>query len=719
MKKLFYILILIYLPTSILAQNIHHNLRVKISILDHYIEVYDEISFPREYLDSHHDLSFSLNENLSVEITKGKGSIKEIASSKDVEARVQQKKYQLKIPGREKLGVINIKYTGKIYDQIEEGSAEYARGFSETSGIIFEDGIYLAGATHWIPDFNGSELVTFNMETTTDKEWLFVSQGKRTLNAEENGQRTTRYESPEPMDEIYLIGGKWTEYNTQSDHVLFQAFLRTPDEKLANKYLGATQGYLSMYEEMIGPYPFTKFALVENFWETGYGMPSFTLLGPKVIRFPWILYSSYPHELLHNYWGNSVYVNYSGGNWCEGITAYMADHLLKEQQGQGAEYRQNTLQKYSDYVNAENDFPLSDFISRNNSAEEAIGYGKCLMINNMLRVSYGDKVFLNAYSKFFQDFKFKKASFDDIRSCFEEVTGENLKPFFQQWVDRKGAPSILLSNVQVVERESRYILSFYLNQVQDEEVFRVDIPVVIYFENSEAIEAKSVNLQGESQRYQFTFEKKPVRIEVDPEFQIFRRLDRREVPTSLTQLFGSKEAIIILPSESPFLEGYTSLANTWKATQEVQGKKLELILDNTLQELPKDKSIWIFGYENRFSGKAKIPTDYFDALDSDAQSQAKNLLGEGSMVYAIQNPENTFFTLGFLGSKQMEALAGLGRKLPHYGKYSYLGFEGNEPENKLKGIFPALGSPLNYAIPYNGQTFPVSTKLKPRKALAE
>jgi len=61
----------------------------------------------------------------------------------------------------------------------------------------------------------------------------------------------------------------------------------------------------------------------------------------------------------------------------------------------------------------------------------------------------------------------------------------------------------------------------------------------------------------------------------------------------------------------------------------------------------------------------------------------------------------------------------LGRKLPHYGKYSYLGFEGKEPENRLKGTFPALGSPLHYSIPYKGVTTAVSAKIIPRKALIE
>ena len=125
------------------------------------------------------------------------------------------------------------------------------------------------------------------------------------------------------------------------------AFLRDDDPALAGRYLQATRRYLRLYESLLPAYPYPSFALVENFWETGYGMPGFTLLGPRIIRFPWILTSSYPHELLHNWWGNSVYVDFDGGNWCEGLTAYLADHLFAEQRGEAATYRRATLKKYT------------------------------------------------------------------------------------------------------------------------------------------------------------------------------------------------------------------------------------------------------------------------------------------------------------------------------------------------------------------------------------
>lgn len=702
------------------SQDIKHKLGVKINVHDHLIEVIDDIMIPGDYFMANPDLTFSLNSNLKVYSPDEKITIQEITEKENKEARVPVKTYSIHVAennGRDI--IISIAYSGLINDDITTGAAEYARGFSETSGIISEKGIYLAGSTQWVPSFRNVELFSFFLEVTIDQEWSVVSQGSRTINETTKGKKRIRYESPEPMDEIYLIGGKWTEYSISTGRVLFQAFLRTPDEKLANKYLGATQGYLSMYEKMIGPYPFTKFALVENFWETGYGMPSFTLLGPKVIRFPWILYSSYPHELLHNYWGNSVYVDYETGNWCEGITVYMADHLLKEQQGQGAEYRQSTLQKYTDFVNTENDFPLIEFLSRNNSAEEAVGYGKCMMMNNMLRTNFGDELFLKAWSKFYNDYKFKQAGFSDIQTCFEAITGSELDSFFEQWTQRPGAPSLKLSGVVVNKTNSSYELSFHIDQTQPEEAFELDIPVYVYLEGETEVSSTLISMNNKAQDYLLKFDEKPVRIEVDPMFQLFRRLDRNEVPTTLTQLFGAKSATIILPSDSPSLDNYKKMAELWKITQEAQGKNMEIVLDNELQELPNNKSIWVIGFENKFYEIAKIPENYFNQFSADEKSKAELLMSEGSLVYSIQNPGNAEFTLGFAGSTLADAIEGLGRKLPHYGKYSYLGFKGTEPENILKGIFPTLGSPLNYPISYNGVIIPTLAKIKPRKALTD
>ena len=219
----------------------------------------------------------------------------------------------------------------------------------------------------------------------------------------------------------------------------------SPTLALAERYLEATATYLDLYSRLLGPYPYAKFALVENFWESGYGMPSFTLLGPQVIRLPFIVETSYPHEILHNWWGNGVYVDYATGNWSEGLTAYLADHLLAERRDGGDAYRRDALKGYADYVGKGQDFPLRDFRSRHSSASQAIGYGKATLFFHMLRRQLGDETFIAALRRFYADHRFRTAGYAELRQAFEQASGRDLGAFFAAWTGQTGAPRLRLS----------------------------------------------------------------------------------------------------------------------------------------------------------------------------------------------------------------------------------------------------------------------------------
>jgi hypothetical protein len=64
------------------------------------------------------------------------------------------------------------------------------------------------------------------------------------------------------------------------------------------------------------------------------------------------------------------------------------------------------------------------------------------------------------------------------------------------------------------------------------------------------------------------------------------------------------------------------------------------------------------------------------------------------MVVLRRHPATLDKAVGWLVVEPLAAFAGLGRKLPHYGKYSYLAFEGEEPTNVVKGQWPTTDSPL-------------------------
>src|ERR1700730_3146146 len=393
--------------TAELSQSpaIHHDLVVTLDPADHRLKVRDRIRIPGAFVTA--PFTLSLNADLTVQAVSGGLKLFPIRSrvqgsgsgidrdDRDPASRVPVNVYRVEgaMPGRELTGELN--YEGVINYTVRESGGEYARAFTQSPGLIESRGVYLAGSTYWVPRV-GDALMTYTLAVELPAGWKSVSQGERTSSGRSGSLAggPERWSVATPTEEVHLIAAPFTEYSKAAGAVKAMAFLRKPDQALADRYLDATAQYLEMYRGLLGPYPYSKFALVENFWETGYGMPSFTLLGEQVIRFPFILHSSYPHELLHNWWGNGVFVDLAGGNWCEGLTAYLADHLIAEQRGQGADHRRAILQRVTDFVPPENDFPPPRFQSRHDGVTEAIGYGKTAMAGNMLRETVGDAQFI-------------------------------------------------------------------------------------------------------------------------------------------------------------------------------------------------------------------------------------------------------------------------------------------------------------------------------------
>ena len=674
---------------SAYARPVHHELEVWIEPESHAIKVTDTIKLPEP---DNTEYRFQLNSNLKPELT-GKGELEVIAQGAESTDTgmdrdliehpdsVQVSEYRVTgVTG----GQFTLRYSGTINYPLRQTGGEYARGFSQSPGIISTQGVYLAGSSHWVPAWK-DQLLTYRMSVHLPSGWQSVAQGSRS----EAGE----WRADKPTEEIHLIAATFHFYEKHQGKIRLQAYLRSEDAALAEKYLGVTGQYLEMYNKLIGPYPYSKFALVENFWETGYGMPSFTLLGSKVIRFPFILHSSYPHELLHNWWGNSVYVDFTQGNWCEGLTTYMADHLVAEQRGRGAVYRRTALQAYGDYVTAENDFPLSRFRSRHDAASSAIGYNKAAMVFDMLRDQVGDEVFRKSLARFYRDNRFKRAGYKEIAQAFEQETGKDWDAFFDQWIQRPGAPVIKLLNPRLDEnKQGTFEVRFTLAQQQDGKSFDLKVPVVVQFEDN--TERRFIHLDQTSKSFLLEYDRRPVKLLIDPGFNLFRRLHNEEIPPALSQMFGATNPLMILPStvDKEALGRYKQLAAIWR-----KDKPLELVLDAHLDQLPKNRAIWIMDRQNRFAGSNILvpPSESFELTDKElAIGKDRYALAEHSIVVTARNPRNSAATVAFMHIHSKDAVEGMARKLPHYGKYSYLAFSGSAPDNRLKGIWTTAESPL-------------------------
>ncbi len=71
---------------------------------------------------------------------------------------------------------------------------------------------------------------------------------------------------------------------------------------------------------------------------------------------------------------------------------------------------------------------------------------------------------------------------------------------------------------------------------------------------------------------------------------------------------------------------------------------------------------------------------------------------EHAIVLTARQPENADKTLLWVAAHHSSAIAELARKLPHYRKYSFLVFKGDELTNIDKGQWPITQSPLTQKI---------------------
>lgn len=680
--------------------HVRHALKVGLFPKAHRLTARDRVEVPDRLKG---ELRFSLHRGLEPSSpTPGVKIVKEGRGNKGVLFET----FRITFPAGLSTFVLN--YGGSIFHPVDAYGKEQARGFRQTPGLISEAGVYLSGSSFWYPQFEG-ELVTFSLEVELPGDWKAVSQGERTRSVQRGDRTSVLWESPEPQDEIFLVAAPFTEYRGPAGRIEAMVFLRRPDDRLANKYLDATARYLAMYEALLGPYPYRKFALVENFWETGFGMPSFTLLGPKVIRFPFILHSSYPHEILHNWWGNGVFPDYQGGNWAEGLTAYLSDHLIKEQRGKGVDYRQSTLQKYADYVRGGRDFPLIRFRSRHSASSEAVGYGKSLMFFHMLRQGLGDETFIRGLRDFYQKKRFRFASFEDLRKSFEATSGRDLKREFDQWITRTGAPEIRVSGARVRTQGTGYLLTATLEQVQPEGLYHLSVPVAVTTQNETLAYQSVVDMGKRTMELRVQVPSRPLRLDVDPEFDLFRRLGRDEIPPALSQAFGAKKMLILLPSSADrkLLEAYRGLS---RALGQSGPDLVEVKLDREIKEIPTDRAVIIIGWENRFLNEIVTSLDPYDVnIHQGGVGIGRTEIPRArhSLVLTSRHPDNKDASLTFIASDLPGALPGLGRKLPHYHKYSYLGFEGEEPANVARGRWPVLDSPMTVFVPRDDGSIPM------------
>jgi uncharacterized iron-regulated protein len=572
-----------------------------------------------------------------------------------------------------------------VYEAVFEGPPESVANNNPgvvQGNVISPEGISLTRA--WHPLSEG--LAHYRLTAILPKDFAGISEADEIVVDEMTEEsRSFTFIFTHPLESISLIAAEFIVEREQFGNIDIYSYFFPEDAALAKTYRTYTRDYIDMYQKMIGAYPFRRFSIVENILPTGYAMPTFTLLGKDVVKLPFIVETSLGHEILHQWFGNSVYVDYEKGNWSEGLTTYLADHAYKEHEGLGWQYRKELLISLENYVTAENDFPLSSFTHRKNRPSGAIGYGKTALVFHMLKHRIGAEHFTSALNLFIKENQFRIASWGELKHAFETASGRNLDRFFTQWVERPGIPDIALDDVSVSFRGSKTVVSFRI--LQQEPVYVLDLPITVFLKDGEI--TKTYPIDAASSVFTFETDDDPVALIIDHNYDVLRRLTEKELPPVISGLLGDSNRLFVQPhgrdEEYAFIEAlFKEMGFQKKPERELSYEDIRrssLIIPAKDTELVK-----------QLFGKISIP-DY-------------------DLWFSVrQNPYNPDKDIALIAGSSPSAIYNYAKKIPHYGKYSTLIFhEGRNIEKRIAET--SRGMKQDLAPEFLGIEVPGSLDLK-------
>ena len=336
------------------------------------------------------------------------------------------------------------------------------------------------GASGWWPnkDHQSDEPDSVSISITNPSEFVAVSNGRlvEKLGLEDNKTKTTWHVSyPINNYNITLNIGKYDQvkkiFPSQEGEVDVEYHVM--DYHLANvpsKY-EITGKALKTFEKYFGPYPFPRDGI--KFVETPHAMEhqSAVALGFEYFQDPEtdsanaakpdFAAGELPdqmllHEFAHEWWGNSVSCTDNAELWIHEAFATYAELLFIEEQ---YSYEESLVYLNAMKPSVSNKQPVIGHFGVNHVHYNIWDmYVKgALFLNTLRHVIDNDSLWFETVKGIPRDFKYQSINTDQVLEYFNQKTGKDLRPLFDQYLRLTEVPVL---EIQMKEESSGNVLQY-------------------------------------------------------------------------------------------------------------------------------------------------------------------------------------------------------------------------------------------------------------------
>jgi len=392
------------------------------------------------------------------------------------------------------------------------------------SGFVFTDNPP-EGARKWIPCWDKpSDKATLDLTAKVPLSVKFGSNGRLVDSLITGDTVYYHWVSSDPVATYLMVMTGKVNYNLD---IVYWPKLSNPNDSIPARFYFNSGENISaaktriipmttFYSQKFGEYPFEKigFATLSNQFPWG-GMENQTLISLCTNCWGDALMS---HEFAHMWYGDLITCGTWADVWLnEGFATYIE-----------ALWLENTT-SYTSYKNRINYF-ASYYISHNlglpiynpSWAEVTPGidtlydygltYCKGAAVLHMLRYTIGDSLFfafLNTYATDTANFKHKNAVTDDVTEKLNQVAGQDLTWFIDEWIKQANHP--VYANTYTISSlgGGSWQVSFVAKQTQTNTPFhKMPIQVRVSFTSGPDTTIRVMN-DVNNQEYYWTFDRQP------------------------------------------------------------------------------------------------------------------------------------------------------------------------------------------------------------------
>lgn len=328
-------------------------------------------------------------------------------------------------------------------------------------------------------------------------------------------------------------------------------------------------------------------------------------------KFDWII----PHELFHQWFGDLV----TAESWANlTLNESMADYSeylwvnYKYGEDESDGYRYKATQKYIHSSKYKNEPIVNYYYDSPHDIFDDIRYEKGGAVLHMLKNYVGDEAFFKSLNRYLTEYKFKNAELSDLRKIFEDVTGEDLNWFFNQWWLSKGHPVLDITHKYDEKNKTVELTVRQLQKDADAPTFRIPVKVDIYINGKK--ETKVIDVNDRAQSFYFPAASAPQLVNFDADKVLL--CEKTEDLSEAENMFKFYNAPLFVDK----LEAIRALSFHQKENAVVQGVLLKALQDKNWYI--RADAIDIIEAD-KFLNKAQLSLALQNIINTDPKSQVR------------------------------------------------------------------------------------------------